>query len=71
MRPFLYTLEQVRKFFSREYIKQKKVLGLHLVNANFDRQYHIIYHKNKYLTVAMQAFIALCHEYPTTGGAPA
>ncbi len=35
------------------------------------RKFCVVYHKNKYLTVAMQAFIALCHEYPTTGGAPA
>ena len=35
------------------------------------RKFSVVYHKNKYLTVAMQAFIALCHEYPTIGGAPA
>lgn len=46
---------------TEEYIKQKKVLGLHLVNANLDRQYHIIYHKNKYLSPTVLAFMQLCH----------
>jgi len=44
-----------------EYLKQKKVMRLNVNNVNFDRQYHIIYHKNKYLSPAVAAFIKLCH----------
>lgn len=46
---------------TEEYLKQQKVVQLHITNVNFDRKYHIIYHKNKYLSPAVSAFIELCH----------
>lgn len=46
---------------TEEYLKQKKVVQLNITNVNFDRKYHIIYHKNKYLSPAVAAFIELCH----------
>lgn len=44
-----------------EYLKQKKVVRLNVANLKFDRQYHIIYHKSKYLSPAVLAFMKLCH----------
>lgn len=46
---------------TEEYIKQQKVVQLNITNVIFDRKYHIIYHKNKYLSPAVAAFIELCH----------
>ena len=46
---------------TEEYIKQQKVVQLNIANVNFGRKYHIIYHKNKYLSPAVAAFIELCH----------
>ena len=46
---------------TEEYLKQQKVVQLHITNVNFDRKYHIIYHKNKYLSPTVSAFIELCH----------
>lgn len=42
------------------YIDRKEVARLYLDNVKFDRQYHIIYHKSKFLTPAAQEFITMC-----------
>ncbi|HEX3076761.1 MAG TPA: LysR substrate-binding domain-containing protein, partial [Lachnospiraceae bacterium] len=42
------------------YIDRKEVAKLYLDNVRFDRQYHIIYHKSKFLTPAAQEFIRMC-----------
>ncbi|SEW42320.1 LysR family transcriptional regulator [[Clostridium] fimetarium] len=45
----------VQEAITRNQVKKLSVNGL-----EFNRQYHIIYHKNKYLTGAALAFIKLC-----------
>jgi DNA-binding transcriptional LysR family regulator len=42
------------------YINRKEVARLYLDNVRFNRQYHIIYHKSKFLTPAAQEFITMC-----------
>ena len=41
---------------------------VHVEGIDLKRKFSVVYHKNKYLTAAMQAFIALCHEYPKNSG---
>jgi len=44
----------------QESIKRNQINRLEITGLEFNRQYHIIYHKNKYLTGAALAFIKLC-----------
>lgn len=44
----------------KDSIKTNQVAKLEVQGVNFDRQYHIIYHKNKFLTPAAQEFIKIC-----------
>jgi len=48
-------LQLVKEAIERNQIKKLEINGL-----EFKRQYHIIYHKNKYLTGVALAFITLC-----------
>ncbi|EQB88695.1 DNA-binding transcriptional LysR family regulator [Clostridium punense] len=50
-------LQLVQDFIDRGKIRKLEVHGL-----KFNRQYHIIYHKNKFLTPASLEFIRLCCE---------
>lgn len=44
-----------------DYIFRKQIARLHIDNLVFHRQYHIIYHKNKFLTPASLEFMKLCN----------
>lgn len=44
----------------KDYIDRKQIARLHVDNLIFNRQYHIIYHKNKFLTPAALEFMKLC-----------
>ena len=44
----------------QESIERNQIRKLEVNGLEFNRQYHIIYHKNKYLTGAALAFIKLC-----------
>lgn len=46
----------------KDYIERKKIARLHVTGLKFNRQYHIIYHKNKFLTPASLEFIKLCND---------
>jgi len=43
-----------------EAIERNQIRKLYVKGLEFNRQYHIIYHKNKYLTGVALAFIKLC-----------
>lgn len=45
----------------QEPLRQNKIIRLKINDLSFDRQYHIIYHKNKFLSPAALAFMKLCH----------
>lgn len=42
------------------YIKTKKIAVVEIDNLKFNRQYHIIYHKNKHLSTIAMEFMKLC-----------
>lgn len=44
----------------KHYLESKQLCQLKVQGLNFSRQYHIIYHKNKFLTNAVLEFIKLC-----------
>lgn len=44
-----------------DYIKRNQISRLEVAGLHFPRQYHIIYHKNKYLTPATLEFMRLCN----------
>lgn len=44
----------------QDYIDRNQIAKLEVNELNFHRQYHIIYHKNKFLTPASLEFIKLC-----------
>lgn len=46
--------------FVQDYMTRNLVARLNITDLKFNRQYHIIYHKNKFLTPASFAFIELC-----------
>lgn len=45
----------------QDYIDKKQVARLNVNGIKFDRQYHIIYHKNKFLTPTALEFMKLCN----------
>lgn len=45
----------------QDYIDKNQVAKLEISNVKFQRQYHIIYHKNKFLTPAALEFMKLCN----------
>lgn len=44
----------------QDYITRNEVAKLNISNVKFDRQYHIIYHRKKYLSQAAMEFMKLC-----------
>ena len=46
----------------QDYISRNLVARLYVTNLKFQRQYHIIYHKNKFLSAAALEFIKLCNQ---------
>jgi DNA-binding transcriptional LysR family regulator len=44
----------------QDYISRNQVAKLNISDVKFERQYHIIFHKNKFLTPAAMEFIRLC-----------
>lgn len=41
-------------------LKDKKIIEIPVSDMSLSRKFHIIYHKNKYLTTSAKAFMALC-----------
>lgn len=41
-------------------LEERRIAQFQIEECTFQRQFHLIYHKNKYLTPAMQAFMGLC-----------
>lgn len=54
-------LQLVQSYMNRGEIARLKIDGL-----EFHRQFQIIYHKNKFLSLAAQTFIEFCSNMPTT-----
>jgi len=46
----------------QDFIDRNKICKLEVHGLKFNRQYHIIYHKNKFLTPPSLEFIRLCSE---------
>ena len=44
-------------------LEQGLVVSVHVKGLNFRRKFHIIYHKDKFLTSSAKAFIQLCKSY--------
>ncbi len=44
-------------------VKSGALFGLKIDGIDLRRKFSVIYHKNKYLTRTMNAFIALCHDF--------
>lgn len=44
-----------------DYINKRQIARLNVNDVTFCRQYHIIYHKNKFLTPVSLEFMKLCH----------
>lgn len=49
-------------YLVKDLLESKLLHRLYLEGIDFKRQFHIIYHKNKYLTKSALAFIRLCKE---------
>ncbi|WP_028043254.1 LysR family transcriptional regulator [Candidatus Stoquefichus massiliensis] len=47
----------------RDAIEDKKVCEIFVSELNIQRSYHIIYHKNKYLSSLSKDFFDICHDY--------
>lgn len=45
----------------QDYIDRNQIARLNVTGLNFNRQYHIIYHKNKFLSPASLEFMKLCN----------
>ncbi len=45
-------------------LKQGKLIEIQVEGLHFQRKFHIIYHKEKFLTSAAKSFIALCRRMP-------
>lgn len=56
----------------RDNIKKGAVVELNVENLRFDRGFHIIYHKNKFLTNTAKEFIEMCRNFifPPAGFQP-
>jgi len=47
----------------QDYIEKGIVAQLFVDDLSFPRQYHVIYHKNKFLTPALLEFMKICHTF--------